>query len=116
MVSYVYLKLLIFLLVVLIPDCESSSQAFCMVKLAYNLNKQGDGIQISYTSFPILNQSFVPYTVLTVSSLICIQLSQETSKMTCSNLAKGFKTGLFINTREENGKRNRLLTSWQNLW
>ena len=82
-----------------------------MMKLAYNLNTQDDGIQISYTPFPILSQSFVPYTVLTVASLICIQFSQEKSKMTCSNLVKGFKTGLFINTREENGKRKRLLTS-----
>ena len=32
------------------------------------LNKQGDNIQPWHTSFPILNQSVVPYPVLTVSS------------------------------------------------
>ena len=32
------------------------------------LNKQGDNIQPWCTSFPILNQSFVPYLVLTIAS------------------------------------------------
>ena len=35
---------------------------------AYKLNKQGDNIQPWYTPFPILNQSVVPYLVLTVAS------------------------------------------------
>ena len=45
MVSFKYLKLLIFLLVVLIPACNSSSLSFHMMYSAYKLNKQGDNIQ-----------------------------------------------------------------------
>ena len=50
-VSSAYLKLLIFLLEVLIPVCDSSSLAFCVMSSAYNLNKQGDNTALSY-SFP----------------------------------------------------------------
>ena len=60
-VSSAYLRLLIFLLAIFIPACESSSLAFCMRHIsfafAYKLNKQGDNIQPCYTPFPILNQS-----------------------------------------------------------
>ena len=35
---------------------------------AYKLNKQSDSIQPCHTPFPILNQSVVPYSVLTVVS------------------------------------------------
>ena len=45
MVSSAYLRLLIFVLAVLIPACESSSLAFHMMHSAYKLNKQGDNIQ-----------------------------------------------------------------------
>ena len=38
--SSAYLRLLIFLLAVLIPVCDSSSPAFCMIYSAYKLNKQ----------------------------------------------------------------------------
>ena len=44
-VSSAYLRLLIFLTVILIPACASSSQAFLMMYSAYELNKQGDNIQ-----------------------------------------------------------------------
>ena len=45
-VSSAYLRLLIFLPAILIPDCASSSLAFHMMYyLAYKLNKQGDNIQ-----------------------------------------------------------------------
>ena len=67
-VSCAYLRLLIFLPAILIPACASSSQAFCMLYSAYNLNKQGDNIQPWFTPFPIWNQSVVPCPVLTVSS------------------------------------------------
>ena len=40
-----YLRLLIFLLAILIPDCASSILAFCMMGSACKLNKQGDNIQ-----------------------------------------------------------------------
>ena len=45
-VSSVYLRLLIFLSAILIPSCDSSSLAFCVMCSAYKLNKQGDSIQL----------------------------------------------------------------------
>ena len=51
-VSSVYLKLLIFLPVILIPAYASSSLAFCMMYSAYKLNKQDENIQ----SWGILSQ------------------------------------------------------------
>ena len=62
------LKLLVFLLTILIPTCDSSSPAFRLVYSAQKLNMQGDNIQPCYTTFLILNQSFVPCVVLTVAS------------------------------------------------
>ena len=64
-VSSAYLRLLIFLLVILIPAYASSSPAFLMMYSAYKLNKQGDNIQPWRTPFPIWNQSVVPCLVLT---------------------------------------------------
>ena len=40
-----YLRLLIFLPAVLIPDFASSSLALCMIYSVYKLNKQSDNIQ-----------------------------------------------------------------------
>ena len=57
-----------FLLPILIPACTLSSSAFLMMCSTYRLNKQGDSIQRCHTSFSILNQSVVPYRVLTVAS------------------------------------------------
>ena len=59
-VSSAYLRLLIFLLSILIPDCASSSLVFLIMYSAYKLNKQGDSIQPWHTPFPIWNQSVVP--------------------------------------------------------
>ena len=67
-VSSTYLRLLIFLLAILIPDCASPSPAFLMMYSACKLNKQGDNIQTWCVSFLIWNQSVVPCPVLTVSS------------------------------------------------
>ena len=67
-VSFAYLRLLIFLPAILIPACDSSSAAFLMMYSAYKLNKQGDNIQPWHTPFPIWNQSVVPCPVLTVAS------------------------------------------------
>ena len=64
-VSFAYLRLLIFLPAILIPACVSSSPAFHMIYSAYKLNKQGDNIQPWRTPFPIWNQSVVPCPVLT---------------------------------------------------
>ena len=67
-VSSSYLRLLIFLLAILIPACDSPSPAFHMMDSAYKLNKQGDNIQPWRTPFPFWNQSVVPSPVLTVAS------------------------------------------------
>ena len=67
-VSFAYLKLLIFLPAILIPPCASSSPLFRMIYSACKLNKQGDNIQPWRASFPIWNQSIVPCMVLTVAS------------------------------------------------
>ena len=59
-VSFAYLRLLIFLPAIFIPACASSSPAFLITYSAYKLNKQGDNIQPWRTTFPIWNQSVVP--------------------------------------------------------
>jgi len=65
-VSSAYLRLLIFLWAILIPDFPSASLAFYMMCSAYKLNKWGDNIQPWRTPFPIWNQSIFPCPVLTV--------------------------------------------------
>ena len=67
-VSSAYLRLLMFLLPILIPACNPSSLAFLMMCSAYRLNKQGGSRQPCCPPFSILNQSVVPYRVLTVAS------------------------------------------------
>ena len=67
-VSSAYLRLLMFLLPVLIPACNSSSLAFLMMCSVHRLNKQGDSRQPYCTPFSILNQSVVPHRVLSVAS------------------------------------------------
>ena len=70
-VSSAYLRSLIFLSAILILPCDSFSLAFLMMFSAYKSNKQGDYRQpwLTWcTPFPILNQSFVPCSVLTVLS------------------------------------------------
>ena len=58
--SFAYLRLLIFLPAILIPACASSSLAFHMMYSAYKLNKQGDNMQpwfvlcLIIQSYPIL--------------------------------------------------------------
>ena len=85
-----------FLSPILIPPCYSSSPAFLMMCSAYSLNKQGDRRQPYRTPFSILNQSVVPYGVLTAA---CIQVSQETGEMVwCSHLFKSFPQFVMIHT------------------
>ena len=67
-VSSAYLRLLIFLPAILIPICDSSRPALCMMYSTYALNKQGNNRQPCHTPFSILNQSVVPCLVLTVAS------------------------------------------------
>ena len=66
--SSAFLRLLIFLPAILIPASAAVSLAFHMMYSAYKLNKQGDNIQPCCTPFPILNQSVVPCSILTVAS------------------------------------------------
>ena len=99
-VSSAYLRLLIFLPVVLIIACASSSLAFHAIYSAYKLNNQGDNIQPGCTPFPIWNQfqlqSFqwifridfllepVPNFSMPSSNccfMICIQISQEAGQV-----------------------------------
>ena len=90
-VSSAYLRLLIFLpdyllsiIIDIIPTCDSSSPAFCMMSSAYKLNKQVNNVQPWCTPFPILSQSIVPCPVLTnCCFLICTQVSRETDRMVC---------------------------------
>ena len=67
-VSSAYLRLLIFLPPILISSRNLSSPAFLTMCSACRLNKQGDSRQPCRTPFLILNQSGVPYRVLTVAS------------------------------------------------
>ena len=53
---------------ILIPACDLSSLAFCIMYSAYRLNKQGDNTQPWRIPFPIWKQSIVPCPVLTVAS------------------------------------------------
>ena len=68
MVSFVYLRLWIFLLAIVIPACESPSPVFHKMYSAYNLNKRGEDMQPCCTLFPVLNQSVLPCPVLIVAS------------------------------------------------
>ena len=79
-VSFAYLRLLIFLPPMLIPACVSSNPAFCMMYSAYKSNKQGDNIQPWCTPFSIWNRSIVPRPVLTVASWP-VYRSQEAGKV-----------------------------------
>ena len=98
-VSSVYLWLLIFLLVILLPVCDSTSPAFLMMYSAYKLNKQGDNIQPWRTPFPIWNQSVVPCPVLTVCFLTCIQISQEAGQVVWySHLFQNFPQFIVIHS------------------
>ena len=67
--SSAYLRLLIFLLAILIPDCASSSLAFCM--MLNKLNMLDDDIQPSCTLLPIWNHSVVPCLVLEATGPLC---------------------------------------------
>ena len=65
-VSSAYLRLLVLLPAVLIPACNSSVLALLMICFACKFNKQGDHKQPCHTPISVLNQSVVPYRVLTV--------------------------------------------------
>ena len=76
-VSSAYLRLLIFFLAILIPDCASTSPALLMMYSAFKLNKQCNTIYPWHTSFPIWNQSIVPWAVLTFASWLEYRLLRK---------------------------------------
>ena len=78
-VSSAYLRLLIFLRIILIPLCGSSRTEFHMMYSACKLNKQGDNVQPWHTPFPIWKQSTVPCPVLPVASSKKRDSSRKTS-------------------------------------
>ena len=67
-VSSGYLRLFVLLSPILIPACNSWSPTFLIMYSAYRLNKQGNSRQRCCILSPILNQTVVPYRVLTVAS------------------------------------------------
>ena len=86
---------------ILIPACDSSSPAFCMMYSAYKLNKQGDDIQPWHTPFPILYQSVGSISCSNCCFLTCIQLSQEAGDiMWHSHILKNFPQFVVIHTVE----------------
>ena len=98
-VSSAYLRLLIFLPVILIPACASPSPAFLMMYSACKLNRQGDNIQPWRTPFPIWNQSVVPCPVLTVASWPVYDFSKgKSGGLGYSHLFKNFPWFVVIHT------------------
>ena len=57
-VSSAYVRLLVSSPVILIPYCNSSSRAFCMMNSTYKLNKQSENIQLCCTPVSILTSQF----------------------------------------------------------
>ena len=98
-VSSTYLGLLILLLPILMPVCNSSNPAFLMMCSAYRLNKQGDSRQPSRTPFSILKLSVVPYRVLTVASWPTYKfLRREVRCSVIPTSFKGFPQFIMIHT------------------
>ena len=79
-VSSAYLRLLIFLPVILILACDSSSPVLLMMYSACKLNKHGDNIQPWCTLFPIWNQLLFHVQFLT-KSILTIYLSISKTSM-----------------------------------
>ena len=88
-VSSAYLKLLIFLPVILIPVYTSPSLVFGMMYSAQKLNKQGDNIQLWCTPFPVLNQSVVPCPVLFLWPLATFRQRGRTQRKSDLALSPG---------------------------
>ena len=74
-----YLRLLIILMTILIPACESSSLTFCRMHTAYELNKQGD----NYSLAVLLSNLELVHCSMSSSNcfLIGVQISQQTVKV-----------------------------------
>ena len=88
-ITFAYLRLLIFLPAILIPACDSSSLASHMIYSAQKLYKQGDNIQPWHTLFPIVNQSVAPCPVLTVASWHAYRFLKR--EVRCSGIPTSFR-------------------------
>ena len=102
-VSSAYLRLLIFLPVILIPVCASSSLEFHRMYSSYKLNKQGDNIQPCIyslgNSFSHLERIYCSMSSSKCSFLTCIQISQEAGKVVWySHLFKDLSQLIVIHT------------------
>ena len=82
-VSFACLRLLIFLLAILIPVCDSSSLGFCQMHTACKLHYQGDNIQPCDALFQILNQSVVSCPLESVLSWPAYRFLRR--QLTCSH-------------------------------
>ena len=102
-VSFAYLKLLIFLPAILIPACALSSQAFLMMYSAYKLNKQG----LMY-SFSYLESVSCSISSSNCCFLTCIQISQEAGQVVWySHLLKNFPQFVVVHTDKGFGIVNK---------
>ena len=75
-VTSAYLMLLIFLLAILIPACDSSSPAFCMMCSACKLNNRGDNTALTH-SFPNLEPIHCSTSGSNCCFLTCIQMGKQ---------------------------------------
>ena len=97
-VSFAYLRLLIFLPTILIPACASCSPAFHVMYSAYKLNKQGDNIVLTY-SFSYLEPVCCSMSSSNCCFLTYIQVFQEAGQVVWySHLFQNFPQFIVIHT------------------
>ena len=119
-VSYAYLRLLVFLPEILIPACDSSSQAFHMMYSAYKFNKL-TGYTLTH-SFPNFEPVYFSMSGSNCCFLTCIQFSQEAGNVLWySHLFKNFPQFVVTHTAKGFGIVNKtefsgtlLLCWWSN--
>ena len=103
-----YLRLLLFLLVILVPTYASSSPPFRMMYSACKLNKQDDNIQPWRTPFPIWNQSVVPCPVLTLASWPVDRFLRRQVRWSGIPISKNFPQFVVIHTVKAFGIVNKM--------
>jgi len=97
-VSSVCLRLSIFLPAILTPACASSSLAFHMIQSEYKINKPDDNIHNLTYSIPNLEPVYCSMFGSNCCFLICIQISQEASKVVWySHFFKNFHVDVWQN-------------------
>ena len=107
-VSSEYLRLLMFLLPILNPACYSCSALFLMMCSVYRLKNQGNSrLSCCSRSFLILNQSVVPYRVLTVAYWLAYRFLRRQVRWCGSPISKSFPQFLMIQSQ-------RLYLCWWN--